>query len=356
MVAGPVDEGNCPAVGSSGNILDFCETALKISGPVPLVQQASLRLPAGSLATAVTGVTLGGPGATSLVAIVGTADGDIMKVVLWGTGSGGGGQDAVLVDTFKAAENEPILPGTTLAPAPNSTDLIVLTPQRLRRVKIADCGRYRFCGDCLSRRDPFCGWCSLENECTLQADCSRGVRGGDPQEAAWLSVGSAHHQCIHLENISPGWIPAGEPANISLQISALPELPPTDHYQCLYDTDAASGSNSGRPIVALRATKVPGGLVCPAPLPEERPIIPPGADHVTMSLAVTLRHGGGSSASSGGTVKEFVSTSIMVFRCSSHTTCLDCVASRWPCSWCIYTNRLDRRRYLGEGGHIEQKR
>ena len=97
-----MDEGNCPAVGSSGNILDFCETALKISGPVPLVQEVGLRLPAGSLATAVTGVTLGPPGATSLVAIVGTADGDIIKGVLWS----GGGQDAILVDTFKAADNE----------------------------------------------------------------------------------------------------------------------------------------------------------------------------------------------------------------------------------------------------------
>ena len=310
-----MDEGNCPAVGSSGNILDFCETALKISGPVPLVQEVGLRLPAGSLATAVTGVTLGPPGATSLVAIVGTADGDIIKVVLWS----GGGQDAILVDTFKAAENEPILPGTTLAP--DNVDLIVLTPRRVRRVNIADCARHRFCGDCLSRRDPFCGWCSLENECSLQAECS-----GDPE--AWLSVGSAHQQCIQLENISPGWIPAGEIANISLQISALPELPAGDHYQCLYDI--------GGRAVALRAAKVPGGLVCPAPPPEARPVIPPGADHVTMSLAVTLKH---NAAAPAAAVKEFVSTSIMVFSCSSHTTCLDCVASRWPCAWCIYTNR-----------------
>jgi hypothetical protein len=325
-----VDEGNCPAVGSSGNILDFCETALKISGPVPLIQEVGHRLPAGTLATAVTGTALAG----SLVAIVGTADGDIIKVVLWP----GGSQEALLVDSFKAAENEPILPGTTLAPDSGGgvVDLLVLTPRRVRRVKMADCGRHRFCGDCLGRRDPFCGWCSLENECRLQAEC----RGGGPE--AWLSVGSAHQQCIQLENISPGWIPADEPAaNISLQISALPELPPGDHYQCLYDNTGSGGGGGGR-AVALRAAKVPGGLVCPAPPPESRPAIPAGADHVTMSLAVTLRHSGTSAAA----VKEFVSTSIMVFSCSSHTTCLDCVASRWPCAWCTYSNRFVNRFYL----------
>ncbi len=317
-----MDEGNCPAVGASGNILHFCETALKISGPVPLTQEVGLRLPAAAnLATAVTGVALaapGGGGGSSLVAIIGTADGDILKVVLWGPS---GGDEPVLVDTFKAAENEPILPGTALAPG-TAAELIVLTPRRVRRLKMADCARHRFCGDCLSRRDPFCGWCSLENECSLEADC-RSSSASSGQEA-WLSAGSAHHQCIQLENISPGWIPAGEAANISLQISALPELPPTDHYQCLYDVGGRS--------VALRASKVPGGLECPAPPPEARPAIPAGADHVMMNLAVTLR--GGAAA-----VKEFVSTSIMVFRCGSHTTCLDCVASRWPCAWCTYTNR-----------------
>jgi len=43
--AGPVDEGNCPSVGSSGNILDFCETALKISGRTPIGQEIGIELP-----------------------------------------------------------------------------------------------------------------------------------------------------------------------------------------------------------------------------------------------------------------------------------------------------------------------
>ena len=133
----------------------------------------------------------------------------------------------------------------------------------------------------------------------------------------YIYLGSAH-QCIHLENISPSAISVSEMTNISLQISALPDLPASDHYLCLYNGKTST-----------RALKVPGGLICPAPSLAARPPIPPGSDHVTMNLAVTLR----------STVKEFVSTQIMIFNCDARSTCLECVSSLWPCAWCVYGNK-----------------
>ena len=42
---GPVDEGKCPSAGSTGNINDFCATALKISGLTPIHQEIGLHIP-----------------------------------------------------------------------------------------------------------------------------------------------------------------------------------------------------------------------------------------------------------------------------------------------------------------------
>jgi len=305
-ISGPVDEGKCPAAGSFGNILDFCETALKISGIRPIPQQVGVGIP-NTLATSVTAATV----SSNLVAIIGTSQGDIIKVLLMNG-------EATIVDSFKAVDNEPILQAIVEA---DEEKLLVLTPRRLRRLKMADCRRMEFCGECLGKRDPFCGWCSLENECSLASECS--VRDRNPK---WLSIGSAH-QCIHLENITPASVSVQQLTNISLQISSLPDLPATDHYLCLYD---------GR--TSTRATKVPGGLVCPSPPLAARPPIPAGTDHVTMELAVTLR----------SAVKEFVSTKIMIFNCASRSTCLECVSTLWPCSWCIYTNRCSHTGSTGE--------
>ena len=184
-------------------------------------------------------------------------------------------------------------------------------------MKIADCTQLGFCGECLNKRDPFCGWCSLQNECTLQDECEDMSSSLRSAASKWLSLG-AKHQCIHLENITPSSLAIGEMTNISLQIFALPELPPTDQYQCVYDGH-----------LSLRATKVPGGLVCPSPPLASRPNILAGSDHVTMNLAVTSHQA----------TREFVSTNIMLFSCDTHSTCLDCVSSLWPCSWCIYSNK-----------------
>ena len=54
-------------------------------------------------------------------------------------------------------------------------------------------------------------------------------------EENYLTDGLSKHQCIHLENIAPSSLAVAELSNISLQIFALPELPPTDQYQCVYD-------------------------------------------------------------------------------------------------------------------------
>lgn len=156
-ISGPVDNGKCPSAGSSGNIASFCEAALKISGPSPIVQEVGLSL-GNHLGSSVTGTTVG----TNMVAMVGTSQGKIVKVLLDGR--------PAIVETFRAApEGEPILPGTVMHE--NNVEILVLTPRRLRKVKAADCNKIGFCGECLSRRDPFCGWCSLQNECSLQSEC-----------------------------------------------------------------------------------------------------------------------------------------------------------------------------------------
>jgi len=305
-ISGPVDEGKCPSAGSSGNIFSFCEAALKISGPSPIVQQIGLDLMTETgLATAITGTTVG----NNLVAIVGTQRGEIIKVLI-------AEHQAMVVDRFIAVKGEPILSGTRMHQ--NNVDLLILTTRRLQRIKIADCTQLNFCGECLNKRDPFCGWCSLQNECTTEDNC-RGAGIVDRRFSGrpWLSLG-AKHQCVHLENITPSSIAITEMTNISLQISSLPELPTTDQYQCVYDNH-----------LTMRATKVPGGLVCPPPPLASRPPIPKHTDHVTVTLAVTSRHA----------AKEFVSTNIMLFNCNTHSTCLDCVDSLWACAWCIYSNR-----------------
>ncbi|KAL0268749.1 UNVERIFIED_CONTAM: hypothetical protein PYX00_010571 [Menopon gallinae] len=89
---------------STGNILNFCEVGLKISGVAPINAQASVHFPNTSL----TSVTL----ATTeqhTVAFLGTSNGYLKKVLLSGKAAE---YESVLVDSgFQ------ILPDTAVAPS-----------------------------------------------------------------------------------------------------------------------------------------------------------------------------------------------------------------------------------------------
>jgi len=42
--------------------------------------------------------------------------------------------------------------------------LYVMTEKKVSKVKVQECNVYKSCWDCLNAKDPYCGWCSLENK------------------------------------------------------------------------------------------------------------------------------------------------------------------------------------------------
>ena len=49
--------------------------------------------------------------------------------------------------------------------------LFAITNSRLLRIPVSDCERHETCSQCVSDRDPLCGWCSVQNSCLRQSLC-----------------------------------------------------------------------------------------------------------------------------------------------------------------------------------------
>lgn len=105
---------------------------------------------------------------------------------------------------------------------------------------------------------------------------------------------------------------------VQLNIRTLPELPHGAKYKCVF--------GNADPIDA-NVTEY--GLSCLTPDVAARPEIDSKQDHVLVSLSVR----------SSETNKDFVSRNFAFYDCSRHTTCADCVRSKWACNWCIYENK-----------------
>lgn len=90
---------------SIGNIYDFCTVGLKISGVSPIQANALYKFPDDSITSVTTAIT--GP---HTVVFLGTADGNVKKVVL--SGAMGGEYEKIEIDPGNA-----ILPDTMLSPS-----------------------------------------------------------------------------------------------------------------------------------------------------------------------------------------------------------------------------------------------
>ncbi|RZC36560.1 plexin-B [Asbolus verrucosus] len=298
-VSGLILDGKCPTSGSAGNIPNFCEVGLKISGATPIVSNAALVFPNISLSAVATAST-----GRHVLAFLGTTDGKLKKVLL--SGPVPTEYEEVVVD-----EGNAILPDTTLSTSGDY--LYVLSTSKISKINVEHCSSYNNCSACLESKDPYCGWCSLEKKCTVRSACLKASHS----PPRWLSLGTGQ-QCIDFEQVLPEQIPINQMTTVRLTIKTLPELPYGAKYKCVF--------GSAEPIDAV-VTEF--GLSCPTPDVLRRPQIPPQQDHVLVPLSVR----------SSETNKDFVSRNFAYYDCSKHTTCMQCVKSQWACNWCVYENK-----------------
>lgn len=300
-IAGSINQ--CPEAGKAGNILNFCNETIKLNGSLPIQQPAAVVFSNTTL-TSVGVATTG----QHTVAFAGTSDGSLKKFLI--------------SSSTKAEEFEEIIvdEGNPIIPSPNLDSdkrfLYVASPYTVSKVNLQRCEQLRSCAECLQKKNPYCGWCSLERRCTIKAACQNATWSFTERSSPrWLSLET--QQCIDFQSVRPNQIPHNSSSVVQLIINQLPQLPYGAHYLCVFGDD--------NPIPA-RVTK--NGLACRTPLFVSRPAIPKGRDHVIVNLAVR----------SSETDTDFISRPFAFYDCGVHKTCKTCVSSSWACSWCIHQN------------------
>ncbi|XP_064473748.1 plexin-B-like isoform X2 [Ornithodoros turicata] len=296
---------SCPEPGESGNVLNFCNETLKLNGSSAISVVASLVFKNLTL-TAVAAATT--PQHT--VAFLGTSAGALKKVFLTSHGR---------AEDFEEVSIDPGKP--ILADMEVDTTghyVYVASPYKISKVRVDRCQQYNTCDQCLQARNPYCGWCSLEKRCTVQSECLNASSVAEQRSSSrWLSLDT--QQCIDFQSIAPEKLPRTDQATVEIAINQLPQLPRGAHYECVFGKTAA-------PIQA-KATK--NGLACDTPAVKDRPAIPPGSDHVEVTLYIR----------SSETNTDFLHRPFTFYDCSVHKTCTACVTSAFACDWCFSRNK-----------------
>uniref|UniRef100_A0A8D0A4E9 Plexin D1 n=1 Tax=Sander lucioperca TaxID=283035 RepID=A0A8D0A4E9_SANLU len=194
--------------------------------------------------------------------------------------------------------------------------LYLMTSYHMLRVKVADCDQWRSCGDCLGAGDAHCGWCTLENQCTIQKECAQGLLA-----RSWISMGEGPQQCPSMTLTPPEISIAADIKDVGILINgSVPDLVGS-RVECEYEPGFST-------VATVHLDYGPAQIqTCPL-LPREnyQPILP-GTDHLTVSVAIKVN----------GT--SVVSGSFIIYDCERtgaihpKTSCVSCLSTRWKCYW-----------------------
>lgn len=140
-------------------------------------------------------------------------------------------------------------------------NLYVMTKSKVAKVKVHDCTVFQTCSECLGAKDPYCGWCSLENKCSLKSNCHDDTN--DP--LYWVSYKTG--KCTTIMNVSPHQLQRTTARTLELQIDHLPAL--KDQLVCAFTT-------ADKPTIYTNATRKRNGVNCTTPRTDLLPQIAQG--------------------------------------------------------------------------------
>lgn len=285
--------------------LDYCgqlEINQPINGQDPISATAALTVK--TVASAIT-VTTTSHGYT--VGFIGTQNGHIIKVAIESQTLAHKYEDIVVEDRARIHED--------MVFDQEEKHLFVLTNRKIYKLALQDCSQYTSCAACQGARDPFCGWCSLEDKCSLREQCS-------DHESALRWLGYKGETCTNITSVYPDKIQrdnkVSRTTSLTLNISNLPTY--SGPFSCQF-----SGHNYTLVTKANRTSANANTLTCETPYPVELPPFPDGADHIMMKLSVIINN------------RVFVSTNFTFFDCEVHSkdACYKCSLSKFNCTWCI---------------------
>uniref|UniRef100_K7GHA9 Plexin C1 n=1 Tax=Pelodiscus sinensis TaxID=13735 RepID=K7GHA9_PELSI len=122
------------------------------------------------------------------VLFLGTRDGQLLKAIL------NNKMEPNCPEILYEIEGEtPVFPKLILDPL--DSDYIYLTSaDEVRRIPVANCNKYGSCKECLSAKDPHCGWCYAFFRCTLKGNCSHANNSRD-----WVNISHEAGKCLTIQ-------------------------------------------------------------------------------------------------------------------------------------------------------------
>ncbi|XP_023812458.1 plexin-D1 isoform X1 [Oryzias latipes] len=243
------------------------------------------------------------------VVFLGTSKGRLRKLTLLSN------MTMASQSTLRLPSSEAVHPIMTFDPNDRNF-LYVMTSHHMLRIRVAECDQWKSCRSCLGAGDAYCGWCTLENRCSIQKECAQGLLA-----RSWISMGEGPQQCPSITLTPPEISISADIKDVGILINGtVPDLIGS-RVECEYWPGVST-------VATLHLDHGPAQIqTCPLPPRENYHPILPGTDHRSISVVIKVN----------GT--SVVSGSFIVYDCERtgaiHSTksCGSCLTTQWKCYW-----------------------
>ncbi|XP_043213121.1 plexin-B3-like [Amphibalanus amphitrite] len=151
------------------------------------------------------------------------------------------------------------------------TDVCLSVCRQVSKVKVQECHQYTTCSECLGARDPYCGWCSLENKCSIRSDCQDAAK----DVLYWINYKS--DRCTTIESVSPHQLQATTARTLTLTINNLPNVQQSGGFLCAFTL-------MGKTLITNATKTGPDTLMCTTPRTDLLLQIPSGQHYIQAKL------------------------------------------------------------------------
>lgn len=236
---------------------DFCglDVNSPLGGEMPVTVTA-----AATFNTEVTSVAATSTSSFTVV-FIGTSKGRVKKLVVE-SGTAAVEYADILID-----EGSPI--NQDMFFDKKEMNIYVMSERKVSKVRVHECNVHRSCGECLTARDPYCGWCSMENKCTLRTNCQDD--GNDP--LYWVNYKNG--KCTSITSVTPHQLQRTTARNLELVIDHLPNL--KEHLVCAFTTKEK--------VIVTNATRNGNIVNCTTPRTDLLPQIEQGRREFLLSIS-----------------------------------------------------------------------
>uniref|UniRef100_A0A8D8QE28 Plexin-A4 n=1 Tax=Cacopsylla melanoneura TaxID=428564 RepID=A0A8D8QE28_9HEMI len=284
---------------------DFCGSKENhpLGGKQPIKSKSVLNLDV--RATAVAATSTG----DYTVVFIGTENGHLKKVVVKNSSNASEYEDVTIDEGATVIAD--------LHMDLNEEHLYVMTERRISKL-LQECEVFKTCMEC--RRDPYCGWCTLEDKCTNLSICRKATIR---DHFSWVSLEGG--SCNGITSVTPD----NTKKLFLITVETISEIPLNTYFFCIFTFP--------NEIVSLLGSIKNGTnqITCQVP-DEEKLLCTSGQNKTTAKLTLRMRDERflSTATSVQFNCKAIIPTIIVIVDCKSYQNCTQCTSSAGSkCSW-----------------------